>query len=38
MTYSDSAERAAFIGGLRGLADYLESNPGQGRFEGTDAV
>jgi hypothetical protein len=27
MTYSDSAERAAFIGGLRGLADYLESNP-----------
>ncbi len=38
MTYSDSAERAAFIGGLRGLADYLESNFGHGRFEGTDAV
>ena len=38
MTYSDSTERAALIGGLRGLADYLESNPGHGRFEGTDAV
>lgn len=27
MTYADSTERAAFIGGLRALADYLESNP-----------
>jgi hypothetical protein len=27
MTYADSVERAALIGGLRGLADYLESNP-----------
>jgi hypothetical protein len=26
MTYSDPTERAAFIGGLRALADYLESN------------
>jgi len=38
MTYSDSTERAAFTGGFRGLADYLESNPGHSRFEGTDAV
>lgn len=38
MTYSECTERAAFIGGFRGLADYLESNPGQGRFEGADAV
>jgi len=38
MTHSDSTERAAFIGGFHGLADYLESNPGHGRFEGTDAV
>jgi hypothetical protein len=27
MTYADSTERAALIAGLRGLADYLESNP-----------
>jgi hypothetical protein len=27
MTYANSTERAALIGGLRGLADYLESNP-----------
>jgi hypothetical protein len=27
MTYSDPTQRAAFIGGLRALADYLESNP-----------
>jgi hypothetical protein len=27
MTHTDSPERAALIGGLRGLADYLESNP-----------
>ena len=27
MTYADSTQRAAFIGGLRSLADYLESNP-----------
>lgn len=27
MTYSDPAERAAFISGLRALADYLESTP-----------
>jgi hypothetical protein len=27
MTYADSTERAAFIGGLRALADYLEFNP-----------
>jgi hypothetical protein len=27
MTYSDSIERAKLIAGLRGLADYLESNP-----------
>jgi hypothetical protein len=27
MTYADSTERVAFISGLRGLADYLESNP-----------
>ena len=27
MTYADSTERAALISGLRGLADYLESNP-----------
>ncbi len=27
MTYADSTERAALIGGLRALADYLESNP-----------
>jgi hypothetical protein len=27
MTYADSTGRAALIGGLRGLADYLESNP-----------
>jgi hypothetical protein len=27
MTYSDPTERAALIGGLRALADYLESNP-----------
>jgi hypothetical protein len=27
MTYSDSTERAQLIDGLRGLADYLESNP-----------
>jgi hypothetical protein len=27
MTYADSTERAAFISGLRALADYLESNP-----------
>ena len=27
MTHADSTERAALIGGLRGLADYLESNP-----------
>jgi hypothetical protein len=27
MTYADSTERIAFINGLRGLADYLESNP-----------
>ena len=26
MTYADSSERAALISGLRGLADYLESN------------
>jgi hypothetical protein len=26
MTYADSTERAALISGLRGLADYLESN------------
>ena len=38
MTRSDSTERAAFTCGFRGLADYLESNPGHGRFEGTDAV
>jgi len=25
--YADTAERAALIGGLRALADYLESNP-----------
>ncbi|MGH3164756.1 MAG: hypothetical protein ACRDN0_02540 [Trebonia sp.] len=28
MTYADSTERAALIGGLRDLADYLESSPG----------
>lgn len=28
MTYADSTERAALISGFRGLADYLESNPG----------
>jgi hypothetical protein len=27
MIYADSTEHAALIGGLRGLADYLESNP-----------
>jgi hypothetical protein len=27
MTYADSAGRTALIGGLRALADYLESNP-----------
>lgn len=27
MTYADFTERAALIGGLRDLADYLESNP-----------
>jgi hypothetical protein len=27
MTYANSTERAAFISGLRGLADYLESSP-----------
>jgi hypothetical protein len=27
MTYADNSERAALIGGLRALADYLESNP-----------
>jgi hypothetical protein len=27
MTYSDPTERAALIGGLRALADYLASNP-----------
>lgn len=27
MTYADSAGRARFIAGLRGLADYLESRP-----------
>ncbi len=27
MTYADPTERAALIGGLRALADYLESNP-----------
>jgi hypothetical protein len=27
MTYADFTERTAFISGLRGLADYLESNP-----------
>ena len=27
MTYSDPTERAALIGGLRALADYLVSNP-----------
>jgi hypothetical protein len=27
MTYADSTERAQLINGLRGLADYLESNP-----------
>jgi hypothetical protein len=27
MTCADSTERAALISGLRGLADYLESNP-----------
>src|ERR1700681_1791062 len=27
MTYANSTERAALIGGLRALADYLESNP-----------
>lgn len=26
MTYADSTQRAALIGGLRALADYLESN------------
>jgi len=28
MTYADPTERSAFIGGLRALADYLESSPG----------
>jgi hypothetical protein len=27
MTYADSTERAALISGLRGIAEYLESNP-----------
>ena len=27
MTYANSAERAAFLAGLRNLIDYLESNP-----------
>lgn len=27
MAYADTSQRAALIGGLRGLADYLESNP-----------
>ena len=27
MAYADTAQRAAFIGGLRALADYLESSP-----------
>ena len=27
MTYANSAERQALICGLRGLADFLESNP-----------
>lgn len=27
MTYANPAERTALISGLRGLADYLESNP-----------
>ena len=27
MTYADSTDRAALIGGLRAVADYLESNP-----------
>lgn len=27
MTYADTSERAALIGGLRALADFLESNP-----------
>jgi len=27
MTYTDSTERTELISGLRGLADYLESNP-----------
>ena len=38
MTYADPTEHAALICGFRGLADYLESSPGHGRFEGTDAV
>lgn len=27
MTYADISQRAALVGGLRALADYLESNP-----------
>ena len=27
MNHADSTERSALIGGLRSLADYLESNP-----------
>jgi hypothetical protein len=27
MTYADTGQRTALIGGLRALADYLESNP-----------
>jgi hypothetical protein len=27
MTYADTSQRAALLGGLRSLADYLESNP-----------
>lgn len=27
MTYADFTKRAAIVGGLRSLADYLESNP-----------
>lgn len=27
MAYADTSQRAALIGGLRALADYLESNP-----------
>ena len=39
MTYADTAERQAFIAGLRELADFLENNPNVPAPEyGTDVL